>query len=61
MLLLLLLVVCVLIALNLWIKNNYKYWSNRGFLSAPTVFPFGSIKSAGQKITAAECVEGFYK
>ena len=60
MFLLLSLVVCVILALFLWIKNNYNYWSNRGFQSAPTVFPFGSIKDAGRKITAAECVEGFY-
>ena len=61
MFVLLLLVLCVFIALYLWIKNNYKYWNNRGFLSAPTVFPFGSVKNAGRKITAAECVENFYK
>ena len=43
------------------VKKQYSYWTDRGFLSAPSNFPFGSMKDVGTKITTAEGMDIFYK
>ena len=56
-----LLVVSAIALLYFWIHRNYNYWLNRGFLSAPTIFPFGSIKGVAREFTSAECLNGIYQ
>lgn len=45
----------------LWIKKRYSYWTDKGFISAPASFPFGTIKGVGTEITNAEGHDIFYK
>lgn len=58
---LLVLLVGVILALYLWSKKNYNYWIDRGFLSAHSVFPFGSMKGVATKLQFAERFEELYK
>jgi cytochrome P450 family 6 len=50
------------LALCYWlVKKQFNYWEERGFLSPPSVFPFGSLKGVGTKVTTAEGVQEIYK
>lgn len=57
----LVLIVFVLLLLYLTVQNRYKYWVDRGYVSTPTVFPFGSLKGFGTKIPTFEGLDGYYK
>lgn len=58
---LLVLFVGVILALYFWSKKNYNYWIERGFLSVPNVFPFGSMKGVATQVHSAERSDEFYK
>lgn len=45
----------------LWIKKQFNYWTDRGFVSPPSTIPFGSLKGVGTKITNAEGMDKIYK
>lgn len=51
-----------LIALGYYFfKKLYSYWTERGFQSVTSSFPFGSLKGAGTKVTMAEKIDSIYK
>lgn len=43
------------------VKKRYNYWTDRGFLSPPSIFPFGSMKGIGTSISGAEGIDVIYK
>lgn len=43
------------------VKKRYRYWSDHGFDSPPSIFPFGSLKGVGTKITECEGIDVIYK
>ena len=43
------------------VKKRYNYWSDRGFISSPGSFPFGSLQGVGIKMTLAEKTNAIYK
>ena len=43
------------------VKKRFQYWSNRGFISSPGSFPFGSLQGVGSKIHIVEKMESIYK
>lgn len=45
----------------LLIKKRYSFWRDRGFEGPLGVFPFGSMKGVGTKITQAEGFDEIYK
>ena len=45
----------------LWVKKRFSYWSDRGIVSPPSSFPFGSLKGVGTTTTAAEAMNVVYK
>lgn len=50
------------VALVYWlVQKRYNFWNDRGFISAPTVFPFGNLKGIGTKVPAFEGLDSFYK
>ena len=53
--------IALLLTLYLWIKKHHNYWINRGFASAPAIFPIGSIKDVGTKVSLLEKFDEFYK
>lgn len=54
----LLVLVCVLVFL--WIQNKFNFWNDRGFVSPPTVFPFGNLKGVGTKMPSFAKFEELY-
>lgn len=58
---LLVLFVGVILALYFWSKKNYNFWIDRGFLSVPNVFPFGSLKGVATEVHMAERFDEIYK
>lgn len=44
-----------------WVKKRYSFWTDRGFISPPSSFPFGSLKGVGRKHNAAEGIDIVYK
>lgn len=42
-------------------QKRYKFWNDRGFISAPTVFPYGNIKGFGTKVPVCEGLDKIYK
>jgi len=44
-----------------WVKKRFSYFIDRGFESAPTSFPFGSLKGVCTKVTASEGIDVYYK
>lgn len=58
----LLFIVAVLIAaVYLYLKKYYRFWSDRGFASAPSSFPFGSLKGVGTKFHKSVGLDIIYK
>lgn len=55
------LILGIVALLYLWIKKRYCYWTDRGFVSPPSVIPFGSLKGVGTKFTVCEAVDEIYK
>lgn len=53
--------IALFLTLYLWIKKHHNYWINRGFASAPAIFPIGSIKDVGTKVSLLEKFDDFYK
>lgn len=45
----------------LWVKRRYSFWSSRGYLEPPTIFPFGSLKGVATKWTSSEGMDIIYK
>lgn len=45
----------------LWVKKRYNYWSDKGFKSPKSVFPFGSLKDVGTKIATFESTAAIYQ
>lgn len=43
------------------VQRRYKFWKDRGFLTAPTTFPFGNLKGFGTKIPTFEGLDKIYK
>lgn len=44
-----------------FIKKQYSYWSDRGFVSPPTNFPFGTMKGVGREVNTAEGLDRFFQ
>lgn len=44
-----------------WVKKRYNYWNERGFLSPPSKFPFGSLEGAGFKKNPCEVTDDIYQ
>lgn len=44
-----------------WVKRRYSYWSDRGYLSPASEFPFGSLKGVGTKVAQADAMNEIYK
>lgn len=42
------------------VKKRYSYWADRGFLSPPSIFPFGSLKGIGTSVCGAEGIDVIY-
>lgn len=55
------LTIFVILFVYVWMQQRFNYWKDRGFLSAPTVFPFGSIKGFGSTLHASEGIDAYYK
>lgn len=45
----------------LLVKKRYRYWSDRGFVSPQTSFPFGSLKGVGIKVNECIAMDVIYK
>lgn len=45
----------------LWVKKRYRYWADRGYKSPESVFPFGSMKGVGTKITPFQATDKIYR
>lgn len=60
-----LVVVALIFFWCLWIyslaQKRYKFWDKRGFISAPTSFPFGNLKGFGTKFPSCEGLDNYYK
>lgn len=50
-----------LVLIFIFKQKRYKYWNERGFLSAPTIFPFGSLKGFGTEFPTFVGLDGYYK
>lgn len=50
-----------LVLIYSWTQKRYQFWVQRGFISAPTSFPFGSLKGFGTKIPTCEGLDSYYK
>lgn len=55
------LIALAFLLLYVWKQHVYTFWSKRGFVSAPTSFPFGNLKGFGTKIPAAIGFDRLYK
>jgi cytochrome P450 family 6 len=44
-----------------WVQKRFRFWSERGFLSPKSVFPYGSFKGAGKTRTWFETMDNIYK
>lgn len=55
------LVFLVFFLLYVWAQHSYKFWSKRGFVSAPTSFPFGNLKGVGTKHPTCLAFDRLYK
>lgn len=45
----------------LLVKKRYSYWSDRGFKSPKTTFPFGSLKGVGKSVTWYDATAEIYR
>ena len=34
----------------IWVKKRFTYWTDRGVLQVPPVFPFGNLSGVGYKV-----------
>lgn len=59
--LLLIFVFAIFALLFHWVRKSYKFWSDRGYLTTPISFPFGSLKHLGTKIPTCLGFDEFYK
>lgn len=55
------LVLAIVALAYFWVKKRYNFWSKRGFVSPPTIFPFGSLKDVATKVTSFETMNKIYK
>lgn len=44
----------------IWVKRRFSYWADRGFLSPPSVFPWGSLKFESNENSCIG-IDGIYK
>lgn len=51
--------VCLLVYFSF--QKRFKFWNERGFVSAPTDFPFGSLKGVGTKFPSFKRFDELYK
>lgn len=42
-------------------QKRYKYWNERGYITAPTTFPFGNLKGIGTEVNAAIGLDKIYQ
>lgn len=61
MLVVLALVVVAFVLIYKLVQNRYNFWAERGFISTPVSFPFGSLKGFGTKFPTFEGLDGYYK
>lgn len=57
----LLLVLSALSLVFLWVKKRYSYWTDKGFKSPRSAFPFGSLKGVGTSQTWYEATDVIYR
>lgn len=54
------LVLILFVAIRLWYKEHYRYWTKRGFVSDVACFPLDSLTGTGTKMHNAEKFDEFY-
>lgn len=45
----------------LWIRKQFRFWKDRGFLQGDPSFPLGTIQGVGSSTTSAENLDYFYR
>lgn len=50
-----------MLAAYLLANKRNRYWIDRGYLSPPNYFPFGSVKGVGTKCTESEAMNVIYE
>ena len=54
-------VLSILAIVYFYVQHRYKFWNERGFVSAPTSFLFGNLKGLGTKIPSFVGFDRLYK
>lgn len=44
-----------------WLMKRRNFWSSRGFPSSELIFPFGSLKGVGNKISLVTRLDEYYR
>lgn len=55
------LILLVLAICRHFVQKRYKFWNDRGFVSAPTSFPFGNLKGIGTEVPFSIGLDKIYK
>lgn len=55
------LIILILILAYIFVKRQFNYWKNRGFLQADASFPLGTYEGCGTKWTSFEGIDRQYK
>ncbi|CAO1432976.1 unnamed protein product [Diamesa hyperborea] len=54
------LVIGIIGLIYIWVKKRFTYWSDRGVVQVPPVFPFGTLTGVGYKVHFSKVTELIY-